>query len=178
MGDIYFAGMDSQVEDSWIVILNDKGETVELKQLPLIPVKYKKATAVNIVATIDWLRTYQKLKFMAEAIYSFNQGTKGAMTFGSAVNLIAQIDNESHIALATAKPQEWKAKWGLTSNKNLSIALAKNMGLVYPPQGLSKKRGGAIAESSNLAESFLLAHYVYQAYLPILQKQQTLQSRA
>ncbi|ALY07583.1 hypothetical protein kac65v162_gp142 [Nodularia phage vB_NspS-kac65v162] len=170
MSEIYFAGMDSQVNDGWIVILDEQGRTVELKLLPLIPVKYKNAIAVNIVATIDWLRTYPQIKFMAEAIYSFNQGTKGAMTFGSAVNLIAQIDNEPHVDLATAKPQDWKAKWGLTSNKNLSIALAKNMGLVYPPHGLSKKRGGAIAESSNLAESFLLAHYVYQAYLPILQK--------
>ena len=67
MSEIYFAGMDSQVNDGWIVILDEQGRTVELKLLPLIPVKYKNAIAVNIVATIDWLRTYPQIKFMAEA---------------------------------------------------------------------------------------------------------------
>lgn len=151
----YYAGFDSQVNDSWIVILDCDGNLIEALKLPLIKVAKYGNNVISIKDVVRSLARYENIIILAEQIKGFNQGSKASMTFGSALNLIGQLQAEPHISLSLLYPQQWKGSWGLTSDKSLSIALAKDKGLVF-----DCKPG---KESSNLAESYLLAKFVYEA---------------
>lgn len=152
---IFYAGFDSQVNDSWIVVLDSQGKADRLLELPLITVKKYGSPVINIVEVVRSLSVYERIIMLAEEIHPFNQGSKGSMTFGSALNLIGQLQAESHIELSLILPTQWKPKYGLDSRKILSKQLALKKGLPWE---------GKLSElSHNLAESYLLACFVYEA---------------
>ena len=150
----YYAGFDAQVNDSWIVVLDESGETVEILQLPLITVRGYGNHVINIYEVVRSLRQYESISMLSEKIQPFNQGSKGSFTFGSALNLIGQLQNEPHIDMSLLLPQQWKGKYGLTSDKELSVLLARRKGLKWE---------GKL--SHNLAESYLLACFICEASL-------------
>lgn len=161
-----FGGFDSQVQDSWIVLLNKDGGTELLLQLPLIKLKDYGNNMINICKVIDELRKYPKIILAAEKVRSSSnsenakfKGAKGIQTFGSCLNLIAQMQAEPTIEVVSLEVQTWKKPFGLDSNKKKSVLTALNMGLVIPDNGWTNKRDGTKEASDNLAESYMLAQY-------------------
>ncbi|MFM6152012.1 MAG: hypothetical protein ACKPE3_03280, partial [Sphaerospermopsis kisseleviana] len=91
--EIFFGGFDSQVHDSWIVILNQTGDTELLLQLPLIKLKDYGNSMIDICAVMDELRKFPKIILVAEKVRSSNnqdnakfKGAKSIQTFGSCLN--------------------------------------------------------------------------------------------
>jgi hypothetical protein len=74
------------------------------------------------------------------------------------------LQDTPYIELSLLLPQEWKRVWGLTSDKSLSLYKAEQFGIEWPAESWTKKRGGIMERSHNLAESFLLAHFVREAH--------------
>ncbi|MFM7369786.1 MAG: hypothetical protein ACKO2Z_18775 [Sphaerospermopsis kisseleviana] len=170
--EIFFGGFDSQVHDSWIVILNQTGDTELLLQLPLIKLKEYGNSMIDICAVMDELRKFPKIILVAEKVRSSNnqdnakfKGAKSIQTFGSCLNLIAQMQSEPNIDIVSLEVQTWKKPFGLDSNKKKSVLTALNMGLVIPDNGWLNKKDGTKEASDNLAESYLLAQYARLAMI-------------
>jgi hypothetical protein len=164
--DTFYGGFDSQVQDSWIVILNKDGGTELLFKLPLIKLKDYGNSMINICAVMDELRKFPKIIMVAEKVRSSSsatnntyKGAKGIQTFGSCLNLIAQIQAEPTIEIASIDVQVWKKPFGLDANKKKSVITALNMGLVIPDNAWTNKRDGTKEASDNLAESYMLAQF-------------------
>lgn len=162
----FYGGFDSQVQDSWIVILNKDGGTELLFKLPLIKLVGYGNSMINICAVMDELRKFPKIIMVAEKVESSSssnhykyKGTKSIQTFGSCLNLIAQMQNEPTIEIASLEVQKWKKPFGLDSNKKKSVLTALSMGLVVPDNAWTNKRDGTKEASDNLAESYMLAQY-------------------
>ena len=164
--DTFYGGFDSQVQDSWIVILNKDGGTELLFKLPLIKLRDYGNSMINICEVMDELRKFPKIIMVAEKVRSSSnttnntyKGAKGIQTFGSCLNLIAQIQAEPTIEIASIDVQVWKKPFGLDANKKKSIITALNMGLVVPDNAWTNKRDGTKEASDNLAESYMLAQF-------------------
>lgn len=162
----YYGGLDTQVKDCWLVILNQDSTPNKLIQVPTIKIKgYPDLTVVDVVKTIQIVRFFKPLTLMAEQIDSHNQGNKSAFSFGSAVCLLGALQEQQDIELVLKRPAEWKKETGLSSNKDLSRTLAKSIadhiGLKFPDTAYTKKRNGDLELSSNLAESLILAYHCY-----------------
>jgi hypothetical protein len=162
----FYGGFDSQVQDSWIVILDKDGKTELLLQLPLIKLKDYGNCMIDICKTMDALRKFPKLIVVAEKVGSSSseghykhKGAKGIQTFGSCLNLIAQMQAEPTIEIASLEVNAWKKPFGLDSNKKKSVLTALNMGLEVPDNAWTNKRDGTKEASDNLAESYMLAQY-------------------
>lgn len=164
--ETFYGGFDSQVHDSWIVLLNKNGGTELLLKLPLIKLVGYGNCMINICAVMDELRKFPKIILAAEKVRSSSnsdnakfKGAKSIQTFGSCLNLIAQIQAEPAIEIASLEVQTWKKPFGLDANKKKSVLTAINMGLVVPENAWTNKRDGTKEASDNLAESYMLAQY-------------------
>lgn len=165
----YYGGFDSQVRDSWIVILDKQGKTVLTYRLPLIKLTDYGNSMINIVETITELRNYPNLLMIAEKVGSSSnsshykyKGAKATQTFGSCLNLIAQIQVMPDVTIKNVEVSVWKKALGLTADKELSKAVALDMGLVIPK--------GLKTYSDNLAESYLLAQFGLKSQTEIIEK--------
>lgn len=164
--ETFYGGFDSQVHDSWIVLLNKDGGTELLLKLPLINLVGYGNSMINICAVMDELRKFPKVIMACEKVGSSSnedhykrKGAKGIQTFGSCLNLIAQMQAEPTIEIASLEVQTWKKPFGLDSNKKKSVFTALNMGLEIPDNAWTNKRDGTKEASDNLAESYMLAQY-------------------
>jgi hypothetical protein len=101
----------------------------------------------------------EKVRSSSNATNNTYKGAKGIQTFGSCLNLIAQIQAEPTIEIASIDVQVWKKPFGLDANKKKSIITALNMGLVVPDNAWTDKRDGTKEASDNLAESYMLAQF-------------------
>lgn len=162
----YYGGFDSQVQDSWIVILNDYGNSEMLLKLPLIKLNDYGNQMINICATMEELSKFPEIIMVVEKVGSSSnsdhykyKGAKSIQTFGSCLNLIAQMQVAPNIRIVSLEPQQWKKPFGLDSNKKKSVFTALSMGLEVPDNAWTKKRDGTKEASNNLAESYLLAQF-------------------
>jgi|688.fasta_scaffold455294_2 hypothetical protein len=168
----FYGGFDSQVHDSWIVILNSDGGTELLLRLPLIKLKDYGNSMIDICEVMKELEKFPKIIMVAEKVRSSSnsdnakfKGAKGIQTFGSCLNLIAQMQAAPNIEIASLDVKVWKKPFGLDSNKRKSVLTALNMGLVFPEDAWTNKRDGSREASDNLAESYMLAQYARLAMI-------------
>lgn len=168
--ETFYGGFDSQVQDSWIVLLNKEGGTELLLKLPLIKLVGYGNNMINICSVMEELRKFPKIIMACEKVESSSnsghykyKGATSIQTFGSCLNLIAQMQAEPTIEIASLDVKKWKAVFGLDSDKTKSVLTALDMGLVFPDNAWTKKRDGAKEASNNLAESYLIAQYAYRA---------------
>lgn len=162
----YYGGLDTQVNDCWLVILNADSTPHKLIQVPTIKIKgYPDLTVVDVVKVIQTLQFFKPLKLVAEQIDSHGQGNKSAFSFGSAVCLLGAIQEQTDVDLVLKRPAQWKKELKLSSDKDLSRVMAKNIarhiGLEFPYHAFTKNKNGELTLSSNLAESLILAYHSY-----------------
>lgn len=164
----YYAGLDTQVNDCWLVILNSDSTPHKLIQVPTVKVQgYPDLTVVDVVSIVNTLQFFKPLKLVAEQIDSHGQGNKSAFSFGSAVCLLGAIQEQTDIDLVLKRPAQWKKELRLSNDKDLSRVMAKNIanhiGLEFPYTAFTKNKNGELVLSSNLAESLILAYYSYDS---------------
>lgn len=163
-----YAGLDTQVHDCWLVILQQDSKPYKILEVPTIKVKgYPNLTVVDVVKVIQELQNLPPITLMAEQIDSHNQGNKSAFSFGSAVCLLGAIQELDHVNLVLKRPAQWKKEVGLSSDKNLSRVMAKNIAnhidLEIPKSAFTKKKTGESELSSNFSESLILAYHCYDS---------------
>lgn len=146
---MYYCGYDPGVNKTSIVILDSFGKLVERIPVEVFLIDgYTNQKCIDILGTLSKLKKYTPLKMFSEKILSYGQGSKGSFTFGSAMTLLGNMQKLEGVDLVVLRPQDWKKRWNLSSDKKLSIEQAKQLGLT-----------GKI--SHNLAESYLLAKLCY-----------------
>ncbi len=84
-----------------------------------------------------------------------NQGTVSMFNFGKSFGFILGMLKAFEIPYQLVSPQKWKAEYGVTSDKNTSIAVCKE---IFPNANLYPTKRSR-KESPDMAEALLIAEW-------------------
>jgi len=92
----------------------------------------------------------EDLQGVIESVHSMpNQGVSSSFKFGIAFGMSIAIMERLHCPWTLVTPQKWKKDMGLTSDKNESLTMAREL---WPNAPLTRKKDNGRAEALLMAE--------------------------
>ena len=139
-----------------IAILDDKGNLVEVWDMPTLEIKVGKATKTRISAELlaEELRNWSDVKcaYMEAVASSPQMGVSSAFAFGEGFGIVKGVLAALGIPVALVQPAKWKRDMKLNSSKDGSrvMAIAK-----WPDKAAEFKR----VRDDGRAEAALIAYW-------------------
>lgn len=113
---------------------------------------FDKGKFLDIVTTLA--KEQEATRCCLERVHAMpNQGSVSMFSFGESYGWLRGVLEACEVSYQTVEPRKWKAEFGLNSDKNKSIEVAKQLfpSIQLIPPGCRKPHDG-IAESAILAE--------------------------
>lgn len=141
---MYFLGIDPGKKGGFAVLEETN---------PVILAHFEKDLFLEV---ISWLSKEQvKTRCCIEKVHAMpKQGSVSMFTFGEGFGWLKGVLDMAEISYQEIPPQKWKKEFGLNSDKQKSIEVAKQL---FPKTNLVPQ-GGRVP-SDGLAEALLMAEY-------------------
>lgn len=123
----YVIGIDPGAKGA-IAILTDKGDLVEVWDMPTLEIKVGKATKTRISPEVlaEELRNWDSVRaaFMEAVSSSPQMGVSSAFAFGEGFGVVKGVLAALGVPLVLVPPAKWKRDMGLNTSKDGSRAKA------------------------------------------------------
>ena len=143
-----FVGIDPGKSGAMAVI-NEKGEVV--------CTPFDKEAYIDVLSSAPVGETFCVLERVSAMP---GQGTVSMFTFGENYGWIQGILDSFGIPYELVRPQAWKKSFGVTKDKNSSIAVAKRLF----PRANFKRTERSLKDDDGLCEAALIAEYARRIY--------------
>lgn len=138
-----------------LALLDTTTEKIKVFDLPTR--RYGTKTILNEKAISELIAPFaEKIKYLViEDVSSMpNQGVASTFRFGFATGVLHGVVSALGIQILRAKPSVWKPALGLSKDKNLSLALAKD----FFPHAIEKFK---LVKHNDRAEAALMAYFAW-----------------
>lgn len=143
-----YIGIDPGKSGAMAVIERVAGCEEVVEVFPFDPPLYRKV--------LDWCRTREGCGCVLERVNAMpKQGVKSMFSFGGNYERIQEMLESREIPYELVTPAKWKKEFGVTSDKNTSIAVAQRL---FPQVSLLRTEK-CRKPDDGIAEALLLACY-------------------